>query len=1003
MAARRLRVFVSSTYLDNKLRRQLVERAIRSAGMEPVGMERFEASVHAPVDVCLEKLGDCDLLVGILAWRYGWVPPGCDKSITEIEYDAAKQRLMFLARPKETVTRAEMDEGTDRGAKQDKLDQFKARIAETPSFFTDEELQLLVVEALQNWKRQRSSKARKARRSEARPIDATLERLARSFVTRVASAFDGLVLMGFETKFRTPLRLEDLFVPLHVRWSRGDEGWTSLRSDEVAERNPSIPEALGSLAPLGKRGLVILGYPGSGKTTQLKRILLWLAQRKPEDLELPAGMLPLFLRLRLATGKERTLLELAKTTAARGDDEQAPLSLADAELLERVHERGNLLWLCDGLDEVADERIRANVAGLIATAAEQRKADRFVVSCRFAGYSDDVEKQLGARFRVLELAPLDDAQVATLVRNWYCAVECSVGRSSGRSDAESERVAKMKAEELLERLNDGKFRSSTRLAELTQNPLLLTAICLVHRDRGEHGGLPKRRADLYEECINVLLELWRKTHNVPVSISAKDARRVLQPLALWMHSENGRRQATASELEPVVAPLLKKIRWKGGNATRFLEIIRDESGLLTGQSTTAFGFVHLGFQEHLAARELRTQLVAAPERLADLASRLHESWWQEVTLLLLAQEDAPIYAKYLSAALAHPQAGEHIEFLTQCRDEADSTTDEPIESVLQGLARARRASAAQLVALDLAVRWDVSIPASLREHADHRVRQVLGIPSESMVVEFGGVSMGFSFGVGAFVAQPPRALSARGEIELVAIPAGTFWMGCAKERIARLKREHPQWTESFDREAPRHEVTLSPFFMAATPVTNAQYARFLKSTPKTEKPKYWADRRFNQPDQPVVGVSWEDAVRFCEWAGVRLPTEAQWEYACRAGTDTNYWSGDTENDLWRVGWFDYNSNGGPQRVARKLANPWGLYDMHGNVWEWCADWFGDYANGRQVDPAGPAGGSVRVVRGGSFGDGAAGCRSACRDGLRPSNCGSLLSFRVALPAAPSSR
>jgi formylglycine-generating enzyme required for sulfatase activity len=995
MAARRLRVFVSSTYLDNKLRRQLVERAIRSAGMEPVGMERFEASVHAPVDVCLEKLGDCDLLVGILAWRYGWVPPGCDKSITEIEYDAAKQRLMFLARPKETVTRAEMDEGTDRGAKQDKLDQFKARIAETPSFFTDEELQLLVVEALQNWKRQRSSKARKARRSEARPIDATLERLARSFVTRVASAFDGLVLMGFETKFRTPLRLEDLFVPLHVRWSQGDEGWTSLRSDEAAERNPSIPEALGSLAPLGKRGLVILGYPGSGKTTQLKRILLWLEQRKPEDLELPGGMLPLFLRLRLATGKERTLLELAKTTAARGDDEQAPLSLADAELLERVHERGNLLWLCDGLDEVADERIRANVAGLIATAAEQRKADRFVVSCRFAGYSDDVEKQLGARFRVLELAPLDDAQVATLVRNWYCAVECSVGRSSGRSDAESERMAKMKAEELLERLNDGKFRSSTRLAELTQNPLLLTAICLVHRDRGEHGGLPKRRADLYEECINVLLELWHKTHNVPVSISAKDARRVLQPLALWMHSENGRRQATASELEPVVAPLLKKIRWKGGNATRFLEIIRDESGLLTGQSTTAFGFVHLGFQEHLAARELRTQLVAAPERLADLASRLHESWWQEVTLLLLAQEDAPIYGRFLTAALEHPNAAEHIDFLTQCRDEADSTTDEPIESVLRELAGARRATAAQLVALDLAVRWGVDVPTALQGHSDRQVCRRLGLLSGS-----GTTTTELSARLS--VVRRSKVTSPRGEIELVAIPGGKFWKGSTDEQIARLKRDYPGRESVFDREAPLHEVKLPPFFMAATPVTNAQYARFLESTPDTDKPGYWADRRYNQPDQPVVSVSWDDAVRFCQWAGVRLPTEAQWEYACRAGTDTRYWSGDEESDLERVGWFVGNSAGVLQPVARKQANPWGLHDMHGNVWEWCADWYCDYPGDTQGDSAGPSSGSVRVFRGGSFWTVADGCRSAYRSGDHPSNRGNVLGFRVALPADPSS-
>ncbi len=966
-------------------------------------MERFEASTHTPVEVCLEKLADCELLVGILAWRYGWSPEGSSKSITEIEYDAARERLMFLAQPTGVRRDEDMDEGHERWSKQARLDAFKERIAETPRYFTDETLQLAVFESLQAWKRERNKKSRSAKRAKPTLVDPELERHAWNFVARVAQDFEGLVLMGFETKFRTPLRLDDLFVPLNVHWrQRGAERMAPRGDDEEFESRPSIVGALSSLASHDQRGLVILGHPGSGKTTQLKRILLWLAKRKPEALELPAQMLPMFLRLRLATGKEKSLLELAKATVARGEDEKSPLSGADTALLERMHERGNLLWLCDGLDEVADEKIRARVAKLIAAAAAERKSDRFVVSCRFAGYSDDVAAELDPLLRALELSQLDDEQVATLVNNWYSAVECVVGRAQGRTDAQSEKIAKRHAAELLARLSDGKFRSSTRLAELTQNPLLLTAICLVHRDRGEQGGLPKRRADLYDECINVLLELWHRTHNVQVSIAAKDALKVLRPLALWLHSENGRRQASAREMQPIIAPRLKKIRWKG-DAARFLETIRDESGLLTGYSTSTFGFVHLGFQEHLAAQELRSQLVGSSERLVELAAELHESWWQEVILLFLALEDAP-YGKFLEAALENPHAAEHLDFLTQCRDEADSSTDQPIEKVLAALVRARKPSAAQLLALDLAVRWGVEIPPALPEHADERMRRRLGVLDRSAVfeVQLEPIRMGFSAPAGT-VEVGKRRMSTRGEIELVAIAGGKFWMGSTDEEIARLNGEYRPHARLFDRESPRHEVTLSPFFLAPTPVTNAQYARFLEAAPDEAKPGYWADRRYNQPDQPVVGVSWEDVQRFCEWAGVQLPTEAQWEYSCRAGTDARYWSGDAEWDLERVGWFDESSGNALQSVGRKSANTFGLHDMHGNVWEWCADWYGKYYQQPQQDPTGPASGSVRVARGGSFGDVADWCRSACRVWWRPSYRRNNLGFRVALPAAQVSR
>jgi sulfatase modifying factor 1 len=237
-------------------------------------------------------------------------------------------------------------------------------------------------------------------------------------------------------------------------------------------------------------------------------------------------------------------------------------------------------------------------------------------------------------------------------------------------------------------------------------------------------------------------------------------------------------------------------------------------------------------------------------------------------------------------------------------------------------------------------------------------------------------------------------------VDLVEIPGGSFRMGSPESEEGR-----------FVAERPAHDIRISPFACMRFPVTRCLYAEIMGKDPG--RPKRTA------ADLPVSNVAWFDAVAFCNrlsereglvpcyqvegeqilWdrvaGGYRLLTEAEWEYACRAGTSTRWSFGDDEGRLGDYAWFDGNSNRKPRSVGRKLPNAWGLYDMHGNVWEWCWDWFGPYTAERQIDPAGPETGDWRSARGGAFDESPRYLRSAFRSGGQSSGRTRFVGFRCA--------
>ena len=248
-------------------------------------------------------------------------------------------------------------------------------------------------------------------------------------------------------------------------------------------------------------------------------------------------------------------------------------------------------------------------------------------------------------------------------------------------------------------------------------------------------------------------------------------------------------------------------------------------------------------------------------------------------------------------------------------------------------------------------------------------------------------------------------------IELVLIPAGTFRMG-TDDRNASSGA------------IPAHDVTIArPFYIGKTEVTNAQYRRFIEACPDYDgeadvDPAYdlyllhfkGKSVMSSEDEYPVVWVSWNNATAFCEWAGLALPSEAQWEYACRAGTTTHYSFGDDEQNLHDYAWADLAAGHRTHPVATKLPNPWGLYDVHGNVWEWCADDSYKYTadptddSARRVPDA-----MTKTLRGGSWSTGpgvhqktpvwfySSVLGSVARFNVAPGNAWHDRGFRVVLP------
>ncbi len=712
---------------------------------------------------------------------------------------------------------------------------------------------------------------------------------------------------------------------------------------------------------------VLFGDPGAGKATLCRRLCF---ERAPTVGG--AGPIPVFVPLARYGASASELFDFVQEQVANLPGSAGPHGLA-ARLRELSKSPDALWWFFDGLDEVNTSSARERVLDLL----KHPPAGRVVVTTRRHGYN------ALAGYVHFELVPLGEAAQQMLLRAWI----------PSRADHVWSEI-----------------RRSAALRGLAANPLLLTLIA--QTSSAPDSSVPTQRRELYERAISDLLQRSYGLAKQPMK-HWRAAREVLPRLSHDLHATRAN-EWESRDLGRVLRKLPKGKGKDGADTVRevidgawgtpedFVAELGQNSGVIVADAVDGgrLRYLHRSLREYLAALEIVSwpqndvlaflkRLVEEDENRAKQRARAQGTkqeedsfalWGEVFTHVCELVDEESGRTKLIEKTLkAHPRIG--------LRALVNTQTLEP-SSAIELLRKSESWDGDHL--LTLVRRWlerrDIARVLSL---ALELVNEAVSI-KRAACVHYALTMARVPFDRSSFFESIGRPTPIAAEMEFARIPSteesgGPFLMGSPDDGEGRR-----------DTEGPPHRVALSSFQLGVTPVTEAQYARFDTS----RKPSK------GERELPVANVSWWEARLYCHWLHehARLPTEAEWEYACRAGTTTRFWSGNGEADLARVDWYDGNTSEGNRRQpakSKRAPNPWGLHDLHGSVWEWCADWFGPYGAADQVDPKGPDAGAARVLRGGSYWSVADWCCSAARNGGLPGDRGDGVGFRVCLCAPPS--
>lgn len=662
--------------------------------------------------------------------------------------------------------------------------------------------------------------------------------------------------------------------------------------------------------------LVVVGDPGAGKTTFLRRVAHSLCQANlgpaarvaQEHLAVPGRTFPILVRL--SDLAQHLLRDAYQTSPPAGKDvpgwlphylgaasEASSLGL-DAGFFRQQLEDGRCAVLLDGLDEAPDRLLRERMSRLIENATRAYRGCRFVVTSRPAAYTGEVVLPDFAHARI---DPLSDEAIKTFLSRWCEAVYAGSDKAS---------------QEHLRALEEA-IQTRTEIRRMAHNPVMLTALAVVHWNERR---LPEQRADLYS---SIIIWLSRSREQRPGRVTADRAVVLLQELALKMQDNPDDRKTQVSKrwaAERLAGdyaedePSRKTI----AQTEHFLDEEEVDSGIIVGRGDEV-AFWHLTFQEFLAAKAIASRLEAEQKKV--LFANLERTYlpeWREVVLLL--------------AGVLHQQGRAKVNWL--------------IGNMFDELAQSPNPAAeARCSCLVANILRDLE-PLKYKLSDAHRRRFVDAVMAIFDHEHFRDVLVEERILAADVLGQvgDPRIDFARDDY-WVTIPAGRFPM---RPRSRDLQKPNHK-DEGDTVESPVHGEYLDSFDIARYAVTVGQYKLFIEAEGYGSK-RWWPGGGFGQfsephgwerqvefPSRPVVDVSWWEAAAFCRWSRRWLPTEAQWERVARGTERRKHPWGQEEPDEDRM---NYNTNFGhatPVGVFPLDMTPEGVFDMGGNVWEWCAD------------------------------------------------------------------
>lgn len=781
-----------------------------------------------------------------------------------------------------------------------------------------------------------------------------------------------LPTQGFETTLRVPIELDRVFVNLHAHVHSHDREYSLRGKDRMEDRfreedlTPlDIKDAFKVSDRQAIKDMVILGDPGSGKTTLLKYILVSIIQGKGEEkLGIRDHIIPFLAPLRKLTNPEKEdFIDFIMPVCFLNE------CGVSKETVDRIIKDGDAIILLDGLDEVADEESRVKACKWIDRARKKYIKSRFVVTSRYAGYIG--RSRLEGSLLELSIRDFTMDEAREFLIRWFETVELALHplgdqvpwRTKGKKDALI----------LVERIE-----RSEHLRRLAVNPLLLQIIALVHRDRGR---LPQRRVELYEECTNVLLEKWDMAKGLDVLLTAREAKQILQPLALWLHEEDERRSAPLDKVKQVIKGPLDEIGKSDIDPEKLLLNIRDRSGIFMGYSEKDYGFTHLSFQEYLSAEEIRNRRL-----FQSLISNYDKRWWKEVLLLCLALNNPSMIEDFMERVIPTEHFLSEISLII---DAIKDSIKKPSRPLIDALNNKDLAPQARYHAIRIMkeIGGDKIVETLKRRLKDDDEKLTI---EAYEALKYLGAAEGIEKPVIKGISE--RFIAPIDSAEMVLIPTGTFLYGSRDDDKAARSDEKPQ-----------RVIDLSAFYMDVFPVTNERYCRFLnEKRPSKKDLERWIDLKSSYQKErcrikkdgsrykiekgyemhPVIYVTWHGASEYASWTDKRLPTEQEWEKAARGAEGRIYpWGNRFDKSLCNS--FE-SGEGRTTKVTQypEGKSPYGCYDMAGNVWEWTDSFYDDEKE-------------TNVLRGGSWDYRGDFCRCANRYRIYPVDWYFSVGFRCA--------